>query len=338
MRPLLSIPALACILASFPALAGGEKKPSGASADLLAGLRSFFAKTAQPAGSFRPGIDPTYKGMADTAYSDLAAPTYAVVLHRTFGWKLPHEEKTREFFLARQGSDGAFFNVAGTVDPKSSQARLYNTTQGLVALHALGLKPRYDPLPVLAEVLKRDYKTLPPYTTSFFPLVYQAAGQPFPAEADRKIRALLVQTDDGYIGNHVATTFHAAHYYRLLDEPTPKADAMLRRVLHDQRPDGSWMLNPPARDRHAGFDAAFILRQLGGGREDCKQALARAARWVLTCRNPDGGFGHYPGSPSDADAVYFHIGALVLAGELQSVPIPPADARLLGWGHLMPVP
>ena len=57
-------------------------------------------------------------------------------------------EKTKEFLLARQEKDGAFVNVKGTADPKSPQARAYNTTQGLVALKALGLKPRYDPLPV----------------------------------------------------------------------------------------------------------------------------------------------------------------------------------------------
>src|SRR5439155_9241396 len=29
--------------------------------DVLAGLRTFFAKTARPDGSFQPGIDPAYK-------------------------------------------------------------------------------------------------------------------------------------------------------------------------------------------------------------------------------------------------------------------------------------
>src|SRR5262249_32171458 len=156
---------------------------------------------------------------------DLAPVTYAVVLHRTFGWELPHAAKTREFLLARQQADGAFINVKGTVDPKSAQARLYNTTQGLVALHALGLKPRHDPLPVFADILKSDYKDLPSYTTSFFPLAYQAYGKSFPTEADRKIRALLVQADDGYLHDHIAATFHAVHYYRLLGEQTPKAEA-----------------------------------------------------------------------------------------------------------------
>jgi geranylgeranyl transferase type-2 subunit beta len=314
--------------------AGAADGPSGE--QVLAGLRDFFRNTAQPDGSFRPGLDPDYKGMADTAYSDLAAPTYAVVLHRTLGWKLPRPAKTLNFFLSRQGKDGAFVNVRGTADPKSSQARLYNTTQGLVALKALGARPRHDPVPVLEEVLRQDYKSLPAYTTSFFPLAYEAAGRPFAPQADRKIRALLGQGPDGYVQNHIASTFHAAHYYRLLGQPTPMADAILRRVLREQKPDGSWLINPPARDRHATFDAAFVLRQLGPGREDCRKAVARAAKWALSCRNPDGGFGHYPGSPSDADAVYFQVGTLVMAGVLRPADLPPADARLLGWGHVMP--
>ena len=113
---------------------------------------------------------------------------------------------------------------------------------------------------------------------------------------------------------------------------------MVARVLRDQKPDGSWLLNPPARDRHATFDACFVLRQLGRDRADCRRALGRAADWALSCRNPDGGFGHFPGSPSDADAVYFQVGALVLAGRLSPASPPPRDPQLLGWGHLFPPP
>jgi geranylgeranyl transferase type-2 subunit beta len=316
------------------ALAPAEPTP----AQVLAGVRDFFARTALPDGSFRPGIDPAYEGMADTAYSDLAAATYAVVLHRTFGWKLPHEAKTRAFFLARQRKDGAFFNVKGTVDSASSPARVYNTTQALVALHGLGVRPKYDPLPVFAAVLEGDYKKLPAYSTSFFPLAYKASGKPLPADADRKLRATMIQAEDGYLNDHIAATFHAVHYYRLVDAPTPRAEPMLRRTLRDQKPDGSWLLNPPARDRHATFDAAVVIRQLGKGRPECRRALDRAARWALQCRNADGGFGHYPGSPSDADAVYFQVGTLVLAGYLKPAKTLPRDAHLLGWGHLLPVP
>jgi len=304
---------------------------------VLADLKKFFAKCARDDGSYRPGTDPKYEGMSDSAFSDLAPTAYAVVIHKTFGWKLPDEAKTREFLLSRQKKDGAFVNVAGTVDPKSAAGRAYNTTMAVMALRALGTKPKHDPLPVFDVVLKADYKDLPIYMTSFFPLAYLACDKPIPADADKKIKALMVQDKDGYINDHVAATFHAAHYYRLVGEETPKADAMLKRVLRDQKKDGSWMLNAPARDRHASFDACFIIRQLGGDKPEAKAALENAAKWSLTCRNKDGGFGHFPGSTSDADACFFHVGTLVMAGWLKPVDPLPKDAHLLGWGHLFPV-
>lgn len=327
--------ALPFLVAAVPLPAAEPKEPTPD--EVFAGLKDFFARCAKPDGSFRPGVDPKYEGISDSAYSDLAPATYAVVIHKTFGWKLPDEAKTREFLLARQQTDGAFVNVAGTVDPKSAAGRAYNTTMALMALHALGARPRYDPLPVFGVVLKADYKELPLYMTSFFPLAYLASGKAIPADADRKIKALMVQDDDGYINDHVAATFHAAHYYRLVGEEVPKAGPMLKRVLRDQKADGSWMLNPPARDRHATFDACFILRQLGGDSPEAKKALEKAAKWSLTCRNADGGFGHYPGSTSDADACFFHVGTLVMAGRLKPVDPLPKDPHLLGWGHLFPV-
>jgi hypothetical protein len=315
-----------------------EKSLRPGADEVLKGVRAFFAKTARADGSFQPGLDADYEGMSDSAYSDLAPATYAVILHKTFAWKMPDEAKTRGFFLSRQQKDGAFVNVKGTVDPKSSPARVYNTTQGVVALHALGAKPRFDPLPAFAAVLEGDYRKLPAYSTSFFPLAYQTGGKPFPAAVDKKLRATMVQAEDGYLNDHIAATFHAVHYYRLLGEATPKADSILRRLLRDQKSDGSWLLNPPPRDRHATYDACFVLKQLGNGRPDCQRALERAAQWALTCRNADGGFGHFPGSTSDADAVYFHVGTLILAGYVKPSEPPPKDAHLLGWGHLLPPP
>jgi hypothetical protein len=335
MRARMAIMFLIGLLLGVPP--GQAAEPAVTAEQVLQGLRDFYAKTARPDGSFAPGVDPDYLGMSDSAYSDLAPVTYAVVLHRTFGWKLPHEEQTIKFLLGRQKADGAFVNVAGTVAPDSTQGRVYNTTQGIVSLRALGQKPRHDPLPVFAAAMKEDYKTLPAYMTSFFPLAYLAAGQPIPPEVDRKIRATMIQTDDGYLHNHIAATFHAAHYYRLIGEPTPKAGPMLDRMVRDQKADGSWMLNLPARDRHATYDAVFTLHQLGHDRKDCQAAIARAVRWILTCRNADGGFGHFPGSPSDADANYFHVGALVMAGFLKPAEPLPQDPQLLSWGHLMPL-
>jgi geranylgeranyl transferase type-2 subunit beta len=306
-------------------------------ADVLAGLRDFYKKTAKDDGSFRPGLDPDYEGMSDSAASDLAPVTYAVIIHKTFAWPLPDEKKTIAFLQGRQKEDGVFFNVAGTNDPKGPSARVYNTTQGIVALHALGARPKYDPLPVFEQVMKGDYKDLPPYSTSFFPLAYRAAGKTWPKEFDHRVRAVMVQADDGYLNDHIAATFHAAHYYALMGERTPKAEAIVKRCLRDQKRDGSWLLNAPARDRHATFDAVFTLKHLGGDSVECRKAIARAAEWALSCRNKDGGFGHFPGSPSDADAVYFQVGTLVMAGFLKPAdPLPP-DPELLGWGHLMPV-
>jgi hypothetical protein len=324
------------LLLCLPSSIWAGDKTSAKPNEVLTGLKQFFAKTALPNGSFRPGPDPNYKGMSDSAASDLAPPTYAVILHRTFGWELPDETKTMEFFLYRQEKDGAFINKAGTLDPKSAQARLYNTTQGLVALHALNTKPRYDPLPVFSAIMDKDYKTLPSYTTSFFPLAFKTQGKVLPADYDKKIRALMTQADDGYLHNHIAATFHLAHYYGLMDEKTPLADKIVARALRDQKADGSWWINPPARDRHATFDAVFTLVQLGKGTPECQKAIARAGQWSLRCRNADGGFGHYPGSPSDADAVYFHVGTLVMAGYLQPAGNLPAEAKLWGWGHLFP--
>lgn len=324
---------------AFPLSSRADEKPSPLKpAEVLEGVRQFFQKTALPDGSFRPGIDPSYKGFSDTEYSDLAAVTYAVVLHKTFGWKLPDEDKTVQFLLSRQQEDGAFVNIQGTADPKSSQARLYNTTQGIVALHALGKKPRHNPIPVLEAVLKEDYKKFPAYTTSFFPLAYLAYGTPFPKEEDRKIRALMVQDRDGYVRDHVANTFHLVHYYRLMGEETPKADAIVRRVLADQKADGSWRLHPPSWDVHSAFDAIFVLKQLGGNSPECRKAIDRAADWVVQCRNPDGGFRHYPGYTSDIDAIYFQVGALVMAGRLQPVDPLPKEPQFFSWGHLFPLP
>ncbi len=305
--------------------------------EVLDGLRRFFQATARPDGSFQPGISPEYRGMSDSAYSDLAAVTYAATLHRTFGWKLPHEERTIEFLLGRQKANGDFFNVAGTVDPLSSEGRTYSTTQGLVALTALGVQPRHDPLPVFEAILREDYKQLPAYSTSFFPLAYLCAGKPIPEKADRGIRALMVQDETGYTNDHVAATFHASHYYSLVGEATPRSRAMVARVLRDQNANGSWLINMPARDRHATFDAVFVLAHEAAGEPAAVAAIQRAVRWVLSCRNADGGFGHYPGSTSDADANYFHVGVLVMAGFLRPAdPLPPRP-ELLSWGHLMPV-
>jgi len=264
--------------------------------------------------------------------------TYAAVLARTMGWELPRQDRSIAFLRGHQRPDGRFVNLAGKHDPASDLAILYNTTQGVVGLRALGAEPEIDPLPRVAKLLAGDaYRKLPWYTTSFFPLLCAALGKPFPGDWRDKLARYMEQSQasDGYVGDHVAATFHMAHFFRLLGEPTPRSEAMVARVLRDQKPDGGWNIKEPDWDVHACYDAVFILRQLGGNEPKVKQAIARGAEWSLNCRNPDGGFGHFPGRPSDMDAVYFQFGTLIQAGRVPGARRDLPDAQTLGWGHAM---
>ena len=299
---------------------------------------AFIRRCARDDGGYSPSPDPNYPGNSDTGSSDLAAVTYAATLAKTMGWRLPHPKRSVQFIQRHQQQDGSFINLAGKMDPKSDLAILYNTVQGVVALRALGHRPKVDPTRVLDRFFVNDaFSKLPWYTTSFFPLFYAALGKPFPARYDEALRGLLLrgQADDGYVGDHVAATFHLAHYFRLVGRPTPKADRMVARVLHDQKPDGGWNIKEPDWDVHACFDAVFILRQLGGDTPPVRQAMSKAADWALLCRNPDGGFGHYPTWHSDLDAVYFQFGTLIQCGRIPGVRRDIRDAHTLSWGHAM---
>ena len=308
-------------------------------ADLLKGVQDFLHRVASKDGSFRPGIAPDYKGTSDTGLSGMAAPAYATIICKTFGWSLPYPEETTGFFFSCQQPDGAFYAPTGSMDQHSPLARLYNTVQGVVSLRLLGEKPRYDPMPVIDYFFKDgEFMELPLYTTSFFPLFFSALGKKMPDYIDSRMREYILseQGEDGYLQDHVASTFHAAHYFRLIGEPTPRASAMVDRVIQDQKEDGSWHLWEPDWDVHACFDALFILRQLGDPLDPrIKRACQQATDWILKCRKPDGGFTHFPEKiDSDVDAVYFHVGGLVESGYLQ-VQRNLTNEEILGWGHAM---
>ncbi|MGA2620482.1 MAG: prenyltransferase/squalene oxidase repeat-containing protein [Thermoguttaceae bacterium] len=320
---------------------GAPERASVAAADsanLAAETSAFVRRCACADGGYAPSPDPKYKGYSDTSLSDLAGVTYAATLAKTMGWQLPHPKRSIEFIHQHQQPDGVFMSQGGNWDPKSSLSVLYSTVQAVVALRALGERPKIDPLKVMDRFfVDKVFQKLPWYTTSFFPLFYAALGKPFPEQYDRALRDLQVrnQTDDGYLGDHVAATFHMAHYFRLIGQPTPKATQIVRRVLRDQRPDGAWNIKEPDWDVHACFDAVFILRQLGGKSESVRRAIQKGADWALGCRNADGGFGHYPGRHSDMDAVYFQFGTLIQAGRLPTAKFDLPDGHTLGWGHAM---
>ena len=318
--------------------AGTASSPDRNGEALAQGTRDFIVRCHRDDGGYSPSPDPKYAGESDTGFSDLAAVTYAAVLARTMGWDLPERRKSVDFIRRHQRPDGRFVNLAGRHDPASDLALLYNTTQGVVGLRSLGVRPEVDPTPVIERLLAGNaIEALPWYTTSFFPLFYAAMGQPFPDPFRRKIAGHMDrhQADDGFLGDHVAATFHMAHFFRLIGEPTPKAARMVARVLQDQKVSGGWDIKEPDWDVHACFDAVFILRQLGGDDARVRAAIAKGADWALGCRNADGGFGHFPGRPSDMDAVYFQFGTLIQAGYVPGARLDLPDAHTLGWGHAM---
>jgi geranylgeranyl transferase type-2 subunit beta len=321
-------------MGAFRTPVASASQPERLAEDTLA----FIRRCARPDGGYAPSPDPAYLGNSDTGLSDLAAVTYAATLAKTMGWTLPDPKMSIAFVQSRQQPDGSFAHVTGKMDSKSDLAVLYNTVQGVVALRALGGHPKIDAGKVLDRFFAGEaFKQLPWYSTSFFPLFYAAQDRPMPAAYDRALRDWMVanQAEDGYLGDHVAASFHLAHYFRLLGQPTPKARQMVARVLRDQKADGGWNIKEPDWDVHACFDAVFILRQLGGDSEPARKAIQKAADWALTCRTEDGGFSHYPHWHSDMDAVYFQFGTLIQAGRVAARNDLP-DGRTLSWGHAIP--
>ena len=123
-----------------PRLFAAARPPANLAEETFA----FIRRCARPDGGYAPSPDSTYAGRSDTGASDLAAVTYAATLAKTMGWRLPEADRSVEFIQRHQQPDGTFINLGGTMDPKSNLAVLYNTVQGVVALRALGNKPKHD--------------------------------------------------------------------------------------------------------------------------------------------------------------------------------------------------
>lgn len=297
----------------------------------------FIVRCHREDGGYWPSPDPKYRGFADTAVSDLAAVTYAATLAKSEGWDLPDKERSAEFVQRHQRPDGVFVNLAGSYDPNSDEAIQYNTVQGVVALRALGKKPKVDPVHVMDRFFQEDrYKKLPIFRASFFPLFYAALGVPFPRAYKLTLKHWLMENQgpDGFVLHQVPSTFHLVHFFRLIGEPTPKGASIVQEILREQQPDGGWVL-PGTPWAHACFDAVFVLRQIGGESAACRTTIGKAANWALSCQNKDGGFGALPGWHSDMDAVYFKFGTLIQAGRIPGTNFNLPDAETLSWGHAM---
>ena len=164
---------VACTLAgvAISKLPDSSAAAPGQPAKLAEETLAFIHRCARPDGGYDPSPDPAYEGNSDTRLSDLAGVTYAATLAKTMGRELPHLERSIDFIQRRQQPDGSFIHLTGKMDPKSDAAMLYNTVQGVVALRALGQRPKIDPSKVMDRFFAgATFKKLPWYTTSFFPL------------------------------------------------------------------------------------------------------------------------------------------------------------------------
>ena len=131
--------------------------------------------------------------------------------------------------------------------------------------------------------------------------------------------------------NHIAATFHPVHYDRLTGQADPKADAIVARPARPEA--GRELADQPAGARPARHLRRGLrpepagrrpARVPAGDREGCRLGLDLPQRGRRL--RP------LPRQPSDADAVYFQVGTLVMAGVLRTIEPPPADPHLLGWG------
>ena len=117
---------------------------------------AFIARCRRGDGGYAPSPDPAYPGRSDTGSSDLAAATYAAVLARSLGRELPDPAATAEFIRRHQRPDGVFVNHEGSFDTASDLAVLYNTTQAVVGLRALGEQPAIRPVSVMDRFFDGD--------------------------------------------------------------------------------------------------------------------------------------------------------------------------------------
>jgi len=306
------------------------------STDLLDGVQSFITSLADPEGGFRPSNLLGYYGISDSQFSDMAPAYYAAVIAKTLGFSLPSPDRTIGYFHQRQRPDGRFASFDPRPGLQRESVSIYETTIAVMGLRALGQKPMLSPAPFLARWIRDGrLRELPGYAWDFFPTCFAALDEPIPQEIDAAVRELEAEKQDetGYVCNHVAVTFHLVHHRRLQGERPPREDAIIERVLAEQCEDGGWHRGEPRSMVHATFDAVFILRQLRPDDRRCQDAIQRAADWTLRNRNSDGGFGNFAGHPSDADATYFQVGTLVMAGRLPLSSPALAEDLGLGWGH-----
>ncbi|NOY83064.1 MAG: hypothetical protein GXP31_18855 [Kiritimatiellaeota bacterium] len=294
-------------------------------------------------GTWRASTRGGYLGISDCLYNDTSAAAYVAELLLTLGIEHPNRTQTIEFINARQTLEGYYRPLDARCAPRWYPA--HSTWKSLRGLRALGGKPRYDPLPFLRkhglELRFDDPAHCYSYAPDMVAGCYDLLDEPIPADVAAHLTALYASRRDSLTGWFIQTTpypfslmnpmtFHAMRTYKYTGRPLPEADLILEWFMRMQEKDGGWT----GGGVHGTFNAGVVIRTLSDNSEQYKKALRRAGEWILdSCWNKDGGFNHLgDGKPSEADACYFHIATLVMAGMIPT-PLTPA-CRWIGVGHM----
>lgn len=317
-------------------------EPCLAPADLRRML-DFLLSLKDRDGVWRAAPDADYLGISDCLFNDTSAAAYVAELLLTLGVEHPNPAQTVEFIQARQTPKGYF----EPLDPRCA-SRWYPahaTWKSLRGLRALGARPRHDPLPFVREhSLEQDFNSperFSPYAPDMLAGCYDLLGEPMPADVADHLVAQYASRIDPLTGWFVQTTpypfglmnpitFHAMRTYKYAGHELARPELVLEWFMRMQEPNGSWTNGGV----HGTCNAAVVICTLGNQAECYRNALHRAANWILeTCWNDDGGFNHLgDGKPSEVDACYFHIATLVMA-DMIPTPLTP-DCRWIGTGHM----
>lgn len=313
-------------------------------------IKNYLLSLAKDDGSFCASLKKDYRGIADSAVSDLAATVYISELALTMGFKLPYPGKTVEYIQERQRPEGNFHPIEdyGLDEFAQSGHSFYNTCMGVRGLRVFDRTPQYDPRPFLEKTIREKFNTpgfAPPYAPCMTANCYAALNDKMPEDCEEKLAAFLIDKQDPETGwfmqpggktagypfeRNNPFTFHACRFFHLVGRDIPMSGKIFEKFLEVQEADGSWKLGYV----HGTFDASVALRILGKRTDLYREAVMRGAQWALTCQQDDGGFNHFGDErPAEVDACYFQISTLVMAGLIPTTLT--TGNRWIGWGHTL---
>ena len=262
---------------------------SGALAGSLAGKLQrnslkYLASLQNSDGGFRAG--------AADGPSSLGPTTSCLRGLRYQGGRTPNRDDILRFLAGcRDHATGGFGDVPG------SPADVRSTAVGLMALVELKvpLVPYEAPL---TQFLSTRAKGLPEFYISAAAL--ESAGWTTPQAQRWLAEWEATRNADGSYGKGPADTAGAVIITLRLGGTFRDPEGALRILKPAQKPDGGWAAGGDASDLSTIYRVMRCLHML-----QSKPDLERLKTFVGRCRNPDGGYGLSPGTPSAAGPSYY---------------------------------